>query len=161
KVTRHVFGPRSALVDTKWAGEYRWLRGEEGGECFVMPGQTAVLQIPKQREPRWVRLFNGKDLDGWTNPKKVFDAWKVEKGVHIGTGDGAYLRSTRGPYADYHLRMEAKYVDGKAGLILREQSPDVAGAGYECAMEDHKDGDFNTGAVALLFTKNAMGPFAV
>jgi len=57
--------------------------------------------------------------------------------------------------------MEAKYVDGKAGLILRENSPDVAGAGYECAMEDHKDGDFNTGAVAVMLTKNAMGRFAV
>jgi hypothetical protein len=160
-ITRHVVGARSALVDTKWAGVYRWVRGEAGGECFVMPGQKAGLRIPRKAEPGWVQLFNGRDLDGWTNPKKVLDAWKVEKGVLIGTGDNAFLRSERGPYADFELRMEAKYVGGTAGLVVREQSLDVAGAGYVCSLEDNQAGAFNTGAVALMPTKNLMGTFAV
>jgi uncharacterized protein (TIGR03067 family) len=113
------------------------------------------------KESGWASLFNGKDLDGWANPKKVPSAWKVENGVLIGAGDNAFLRSERGPYADFHLRMEAKYVGGMAGLVFREQSPDIAGAGYVCSMEDNKDGDFNTGAVSLMHTKNLMGTFAV
>jgi predicted Ser/Thr protein kinase len=342
KMTREVVGPRSALVDSKLAGTYRWVRGDEGGECFVMSGQTAFLRIPKKAEPGWVQLFNGTDLagwklkqgkwavkdgsiiadgagelvseramsknfrlrmelklkhgagvirfripasgerdwnlalldnrlgmmdgelhtgrgkgstglvkeiakmdewialelvsqdqeatvringkqalylhdeqytpgpgnigmwirnttdlegselqvrtieimelppgppppeepgwvqlfngrnlDGWTNPKNVFESWKVEKGVLIGTGDNAFLRSERGPYADFRLRMEAKYVGGTAGLVLREQSPDVAGAGYVCSMENNREGDFNTGAVAIMPTKNLMASFAV
>jgi Protein kinase domain/3-keto-disaccharide hydrolase/Putative zinc-finger len=109
----------------------------------------------------WVQLFNGTDLAGWTNPKKSFTAWKVEQGVLIGKGDQAFLRAERGPFGDFHLRMEAKYVGGTAGIVVREQSPDVAGGGYECLMENHRDGDFNTGAVAQMLTKSAMGPVAV
>ncbi len=109
----------------------------------------------------WIPLFNGKDLTGWTNLRKNFDAWKVEKGVLIGRGDEAFLRAERGPFSDFHLRMEAKYVGGTAGLVLREHSPDTAGAGYECLMENHKDGDVNTGAIAVMTTKNIMGQLAV
>jgi hypothetical protein len=109
----------------------------------------------------WVQLFNGKDLDGWTNAKKNLDAWRVENGVLIGAGDNAFLRGQDGPYADFHLRMEAKYVGGTAGLVFREQSLEVAGAGYVCSMENNKDGDFNTGAISRMHTKNLMGTFAV
>jgi serine/threonine protein kinase len=162
KMTRHVVGPRSALVDTMLAGAYQWVRGDVGGECFVMPGQPALLQIPpKKAGPAWVKLFNGNNLAGWTNPKKDLESWKVENGVLIGKGDQAYLRTERGPFADFKLRMQAKYVGGTAGLVVREQSPDVAGAGYECSMENNREGDFNTGSVMFKPTKNLMGTFAV
>jgi serine/threonine protein kinase len=139
-----------------------------GGINLNVYGPGSILHVRKieikelpPEEPGWVQLFNGADLTGWTNPKKAFGAWKVKQGVLVGKGDQAFLRTERGPFGDFHLRMEAKYVGGTAGLVLREQSPDVAGAGYECLMDNHKDGDFNTGAVAHLLTKNAMGPFVV
>jgi serine/threonine protein kinase/formylglycine-generating enzyme required for sulfatase activity len=158
-------------------------RGGEAGESPHRARSTSRFVIEKQYDPSyrrgfrvvivgdlrakaptsqtWMPLFNGKDLTGWTNPKQAFGPWKVDNGLLIGKGDQAFLRTERGPYDDFHLRMEAKYVGSRAGLLLREQSPDVAGAGYQCMMENNMKGDFNTGAVALMHTKSGMGHMAI
>src|SRR5262249_30741503 len=80
----------------------------------ILVRKIEVRELPPLAATDWVPLFNGKDLDGWTNAKKNFDAWKIQDGILIGDGDNAFLRSERGPYADFHLRMEAKYVGGTA-----------------------------------------------
>lgn len=134
----------------------------DGVNSIVIPNPRPTFpQLKQTSEPGgWVQLFNGKDLTGWTNPRQAFGPWKVDNGMLIGKGDQAFLRTERGPFGDFHLRMEARYI-GTARLLLREQSPDVAGAGYQGMVENTIKGGFNTGGVALMHTKNAMGHFAV
>ena len=44
----------------------------------------AIAPPPAVAEARFVALFNGKDLTGWTQPKFGAAAWRVENGVLIG-----------------------------------------------------------------------------
>ncbi|MCX6624441.1 MAG: DUF1080 domain-containing protein, partial [Acidobacteria bacterium] len=75
-------------------------------------GQTRESAI---RPDSVIRLFNGKNLDGWytwlkdsryEDPKKVFT---VENGVIHISGDGYGGITTRKEYRDYHLVVEFKW----------------------------------------------------
>lgn len=150
-------------VNGKVVDDFRDKGGPANGhfalEAMYAPTRVHFKKIEiKELPPEdfgWRPLFNGKDLTGWTNPSRALGPWKVEQGILIGKGDQAFLRTERGPFSDFHLRMEAKYLGNSGGLVLRENSPDVAGAGYECSMEDG-----NTGALTILFTKALLGSMA-
>jgi hypothetical protein len=74
---------------------------EDGGEQRALPGDRAanrwdldlkggdrvalaVHTSPHERDPGWVQLFNGTDLDGWKpHPDQPGD-WRVENGILVG-----------------------------------------------------------------------------
>src|SRR3954453_23821296 len=85
-----------------------------------------------------VRLFNGKDLSGFTpwlrdtkreDPRKVF---RVTDGLLHATGDGFGYLATEKEYRDYHLVAEYKWgkrTDGgksvrNSGVLLNAVGPD-------------------------------------
>jgi hypothetical protein len=71
-------------------------------------------------ESGWVRLFNGKDLTGWSVPRKGTGSWKVEKGLLIGSGPASHLFSRRGDYTNFHIRVEAMInATGNSGVFFR------------------------------------------
>jgi hypothetical protein len=73
-----------------------------------------------------VRLFNGKDLAGWTfSSDKLKDVWGVEKGVMTNKGrPGGYIR-TEADYTNYVLRLQLKHLTkGNSGVLLRMVGPD-------------------------------------
>jgi hypothetical protein len=84
----------------------------------------APLASAQDSEPKWIALFNGKDLDGWT-PKitgydlgeNFGDTFRVEDGLlkvkydkydDFGTKYGHLFYKT--PYGNYRLRVEYRFV---------------------------------------------------
>ena len=96
-------------------------------------------------EPGWVQLFNGNDLKGWNLGKEKSGAWHVENGAIVGKGHQAWLMTDRTDFRDFHLRMQAKYVNGSAQLILRGQG-ERSDKGYWLYLNNGK-GNLNTGAL--------------
>ena len=97
------------------------------------------LQSPKRTakdEPKetakWVSLFNGKDLNGWTTFDGKPGPWRVENGMLIGEGkDLHHLYSTRGDYTNFQFRVEAKISAGNSGQWFRAKLNPKFPPGYE------------------------------
>lgn len=71
----------------------------------------------------WVTLFNGHNLDGWTERNKS-GSFRVEEGAIIGTakeGLGSTFLCTDEVYADFELEFETKLIDPElnSGVQIR------------------------------------------
>jgi serine/threonine protein kinase len=88
-----------------------------------MPQTLGVGQpaTPNAEASGFVRLFNGKDKTGWKTHPSQPGNWHVANGVLIGSGPAiSHLYTERGNYADYHLRVEARFLEGgRGGVYLR------------------------------------------
>jgi hypothetical protein len=128
----------------KEAGDLRvegTLAGERLAGTLVTPGGerhtwTAVRApaLGRPTEPRWgapTRLFNGRDLAGWTT-RGGENRWRVVNGVLTNAGGGGNLVTTR-TFGDFKLQAEFRYPKGSnSGLYLRGR--------YEVQIEDGTDG---------------------
>ncbi len=68
-----------------------------------------------------IRLFNGKDLAGWTHSSPALkQTWGVKDGVITNTGKpGGYIRTTQ-DYTSYVLRLQLRHVTrGNSGVLVR------------------------------------------
>jgi hypothetical protein len=68
----------------------------------------------------FVPLFNGKDTSGWTREGGPMAAWKVEKGILVGsTGPGyaSVLQTDRSDFMNFHLRVQTTMADGRDSTI--------------------------------------------
>jgi len=109
----------------------------------------------------WVQLFNGKDLTGWKAHPGGKGSWDVKDQILVGKGQDAHLVTEKGPFGDFHLRAEVKHVVGEGSVIIREQSPQVLGAGYEVTIGSKGQEYWNTGSIVKKFTKTASGQMVV
>ena len=112
----------------------QFLAGVLGGSLGVLAQSIvqAKAGAPKV-EKGFVRLFNGKNLQGWhTNVQKVFHgsggSWKVEQGAITGeqyppgSGNGGILMTDH-QYGDFELLLEAAPDWGvDSGIFLRTNS---------------------------------------
>jgi hypothetical protein len=100
-----------------------------------------------------VRLFNGKDLTGWTcfleHGGKMQDVWSVDSdGVLICKGNPIGYIRTEKDYANYVLRLEWRFNPvtkqaGNSGVLLRMIGPDkVWPKSIEAQLESGNAGDF-------------------
>jgi hypothetical protein len=122
---------------------------------------TAVLfQTPA---PETLRLFNGRDLDGWTihlphadgadpttDPKQVF---RVHNGLlHVSGQEFGYI-ATRDEFEDFHLIVEFRWGDRRwpprenakrdSGICYHVVGPDkVWPRSIECQIQEGDCGDF-------------------
>ncbi len=90
---------------------------------FLMAG-VFVAAAPPRDEPadegKWVSLFDGKTLGGWTTADGTEGEWKVEDGVIKGSGPASHLFSPRGDYKNFRYRAEVKINDkGNSGMYFR------------------------------------------
>lgn len=74
-------------------------------------------------ESEWVNLFNGKNLDGWTERNKS-GSFHVEDGAIVGTaasGLGTTFLCTNEEYGDFDLEFEVKLFDPElnSGVQIR------------------------------------------
>ena len=102
-------------------------------------------------EPQPIKLFNGKNLDGWTgyhrNGAKVEDVWYVKDGVLICKGRPiGYLR-TKDKFTNYILELEWRFNPekgpGNSGVLLRQIGPDkVWPKSVEAQLHHRNAGDF-------------------
>lgn len=89
---------------------------------------------------KWVRLFNGRNLNGWQ--KNGTEKWEVQEGAILGestTGHYGYLTTTR-TYKNFNLRLQFKgLAGGNSGVFIRSRitginpkhGPDIVGMQVE------------------------------
>ena len=96
------------------------------------------------------KLFNGKDLEGWTvftdDPKGSEGTWRVEDGVLICRGLPHGYIKTDASYTNYVLELEWRWPPkggGNSGVLLRVQEPDkVWPKSIEAQLQAGNAGDF-------------------
>jgi len=101
--------------------------------------------------PNEVRLFNGKDLTGWTahlqGDARMEDVWSVADGVLICKGRPAGYIRTEADYTNYVLKLEWRFDPakgaGNSGVLLRMIGPDkVWPRSVEAQLQSGNAGDF-------------------
>lgn len=133
---------------------------------------AAAQEIP--RDGKWVQLFNGKNLDGWTPKIKgydvgvnVGDTFRVENGVlkvsydkYEGAFDGRFGHLFyKTPFSNYIVRVEYRFVGEQAkggpewafknsGIMIHGQTPQSM----------RKDQDFPVSIEVQLLGGKAEGP---
>ena len=107
-------------------------------------------------EPQAVRLFNGKDLAGWSHvlvdPNvRMEDVWSVRDGVLVCKGEPLGFLQTTAEYTSFKLLVEWRWAEGAAarlgktpnsGVLLRvsgERKP--IPRGYEAQLQSGSAGD--------------------
>ncbi len=121
---------------------------------LVATAALAVLlaaTLVQAGEPQPIKLFNGKNLDGWTgyhrNGAKVEDVWYVKDGVLICKGRPiGYLR-TKDKFTNYILELEWRFNPekgpGNSGVLLRQIGPDkIWPKSVEAQLHHRNAGDF-------------------
>lgn len=91
--------------------------------AMTFPSALGAQQArPKMPGERWVELFNGKDLSGWTGVGN--EKWTVEDGAIHGQGvtkQYGYLRTDK-EYQSFHLFLRFKTeADGNSGVYFHTQ----------------------------------------
>jgi len=125
---------------------------------IVSPALLLALASSAAAGEGEIRLFNGKDLTGWTyflekkgtnadGSKKMADVWSAdaERGVIrcSGTPNG-YIRTT-GDYTSFVLRLEWRWPEkpGNSGVLLRMVGEDkVWPRSVEAQLQSGNAGDF-------------------
>ena len=86
-----------------------------------------LLDEVKQSAPaaattgEWETLFDGKTLDGWTNPYKWGKAAVVNGEIHLTTTKSKFFLTTAKQYADFIFEVEVKMPEGRSnsGFMFR------------------------------------------
>jgi hypothetical protein len=96
--------------------------------CLGMIQAARADEKSSAEKSKSVKLFNGKDMEGWTyflsgKDAKMEDVWRVEEGVIICKGKpNGYIR-TKDKYANYELTLEWRFDPkkgaGNSGVLLR------------------------------------------
>lgn len=144
------------------------LDGDHLAGTIVMPAgerhtftASRTPSLRRAHAPRWgtpIKLFDGKDLAGWTTTGGGGEShWRVIGGVLTNTAGGANLVTTR-TFADFKLHVEFRYPKGgNSGVYLRGR--------HEVQVEDSEEREWptaeNVGAVYGFLPPNenaATGP---
>jgi hypothetical protein len=97
-------------------------------------GQSA----DREKADGFVPLFNGKDLEGWSQFDSKADVWKADDGVIVCKGKGGGWLGTLREYDDFILRLEYKLSPGgNSGIYIRApQTGHISRAGMEIQLLD-------------------------
>ena len=125
----------------------------------VIVALTAVLSpAAALAQPQGVRLFNGKDLSGWSHflvdPKvPATDVWSVQDGVLVCKGEPLGYLYTNAEYTSFKLIVEWRWAPGAAarlgkvpnsGVLMRvngEPKPKGVPRAYEAQLQAGNAGD--------------------
>ncbi|HEY7153924.1 MAG TPA: DUF1080 domain-containing protein [Gemmataceae bacterium] len=100
--------------------------------------KTAPIIPPRKGESKTIKLFNGKDLDGWEGHKEL---WSVQDGVIVAKNTkpvpvSTYLL-TKDKYSDFRLTATVKLVQSEMhsgiafwGRVAPEQKDEYTYAGH-------------------------------
>jgi len=69
--------------------------------------------------PKWVDLFNGKDLDGWVDVNTSPDTWFVKDGILICKGKPIGVMRSEKQYENFLLHVEWRHMEpgGNSGIF--------------------------------------------
>jgi hypothetical protein len=85
----------------------------------------------------WTALFDGKTLNGWTNPYTWGKATVVDGEIHLTTTKSKFFLTTAKQYADFIFEVEVKMPEGKSnsGFMFRcHQKPNKV-FGYQAEVD--------------------------
>jgi hypothetical protein len=123
---------------------------------LVVPALALALGAASARATEPVRLFNGKDLSGWSHflvdPKvPAADVWSVRDGVLVCKGDPLGYLYTEGEHSSFKLVVEWRWAPGAAarlgrapnsGVLFRVNGPPKAiPRAYEAQLRQGDAGD--------------------
>jgi len=129
--------------------------------CLIVAAAAlAALILPAATlaQPQGIRLFNGKDLSGWSHflvdPKVPASAvWSVQDGVLVCKGDPLGYLYTNADYTSFKLIVEWRWAPGAAarlgkapnsGVLMRvngEPKPKGVPRAYEAQLQAGNAGD--------------------
>ncbi|MGB7345224.1 MAG: DUF1080 domain-containing protein [Pirellulaceae bacterium] len=104
----------------------------------------ASAQTPES-EPGFVSLFDGKTLDNWHKAEENQDAWNIEDGMLVCSGERCHLfySGDLAPMKNFHFKAEVKTTPGSnAGIYFhtKYQKEGWPKYGFECQVNvSHKD----------------------
>ncbi len=113
--------------------------------CGLLATALFATAAPAPRddsdEGKWVSLFDGKTLGGWSTADGTPGQWVVEDGVIKGSGPASHLFSPRGDYKNFRYRAEVKINDkGNSGMYFRTEKGPGFPHGYEAQVNStHRD----------------------
>lgn len=116
----------------------------------LSPANNVTVQDApaKKDEAKWVSLFDGKSMDGWEKIGNDKSHWEVKDGALSGSGGGSMLVSTKGPFKNFHYRVEAKINDnGNSGLYFRTTRRPGFMDGYEAQIDSTHSDPIRTGSL--------------
>ena len=69
--------------------------------------------------PKWVDLFNGKDLTGWVDVNTSPDTWSVKDGILICKGKPIGVMRSEKQYENFLLHVEWRHMEpgGNSGIF--------------------------------------------
>ncbi|HXG24009.1 MAG TPA: DUF1080 domain-containing protein [Chthonomonadales bacterium] len=116
---------------------------------------SGVLVQAQEKKAKEIRLFNGKDLSGWTffladSSAKKEDVWSVDvkEGVLICKGNPVGYLRTEKDYTNFILKLEWRFSPvtkkaGNSGVLLRVVGPDkIWPKSIEAQLYSEHAGDF-------------------
>ena len=106
----------------------------------LMIGLSAIVEA----KPKWISLFNGKDLNGWFIRGKA--TWKVQDGILVGEGGMGHIY-TDAACTDFEVKGTFRVTDigskPNSGFYFRanppEDKPDGFPRGYEAQICNSQD----------------------
>jgi hypothetical protein len=125
---------------------------------FLLGFAAASLAMPTSAKARFVPLFNGNNLDGWT---AVGDAnWTVKDGMICADNGGFSFLVSAASYRDFDLRAEFWVShDANSGIFIRCSDADriSAASAYEVNIFDTRpDPSYGTGAIVYVAKVSPM-----
>ncbi|HSW44487.1 MAG TPA: DUF1080 domain-containing protein [Phycisphaerae bacterium] len=123
-------------------------------EGSLEPVEGKAEKFTAKRERQWgepVKLFNGKDLDGWETMdppgEKAENKWTAVDGVLTNTGGGKNIR-TRQKFGDFKLHLEFRVPPkGNSGVYLRGR--------YEVQIHDSAGKEPSKGSCGAVYSRIA------
>ena len=125
----------------------------------ILLGLTRVVVSsgPTADEGKWVSLFDGKTLSGWTTADGSTGAWKVEDGEIHGSGPASHLFSPKGDYKNFKYKADFKIADkANSGMYFRTEKGPGFPNGYEAQINSTHTDPVRTGSLYNLVKINKM-----
>ncbi len=127
------------------------LQGDHGPVAFKKVRLKRLDPLPTDAvaanaNAGFVRIFDGKTIDGWKAGGKA--KWSVEDGAIVGRGDAGHLFSPRGDYVNVEQRAKVVINDaGNSGFYFRTQFSDGFPPGYEAQVDSSHPDPQRTGSL--------------
>ncbi|WP_422929442.1 3-keto-disaccharide hydrolase [Singulisphaera sp. PoT] len=118
--------------------------------CGLALGVISVglVRAEEKSEGKWVSLFDGKTLGGWTTADGTTGQWKVVDGALHGSGPASHLFSPRGDYKNFRYRCEVKIADkANSGMYFRTKKEPGFPHGYEAQVNSSHTDPLRTGTL--------------
>ncbi|MFN0172576.1 MAG: DUF1080 domain-containing protein [Bryobacteraceae bacterium] len=108
--------------------------------AFILIFGSALISTPANAAGKWIKMFDGKSLDGWKANEKA-ENWTVEDGAIVGRGVRSHLFWMKEECENCEFKSKVKLNHGgNSGMYFRAQFVEGWPKGYEAQVNNsHKD----------------------